>query len=361
MKKKLIVRQTLIGCCLLYALGIVVCFSLQTVLVDWSPWLTLLSSFAPFLFLPAPLMLLIAWQSRLRLAVALAFGVCVLFILLYGSLFLPRKVAVSAADKDSVVFMTFNLGPGLAQPDQIVAEIENANADVVAVQEMTLETARIARTRLASKYPYLILDAGAHSTGLLSRHPIIASEWFQPAGEGRSALYAQLTVNGLPMHIFAPHPFPSDVVWWEDYPLPIGLDDHAQQRQLADIANRARKIRQRVIVMGDLNITDQTRAYPELSGSLRDAYREAGWGFGFTFPHGLRVENLFPNSGGLGSLPVPGPLLRLDYIFHSDGLVAEYAEVVCRGGSDHCYLIVKLRTRCSTSSSSKTIPTCAPR
>jgi endonuclease/exonuclease/phosphatase (EEP) superfamily protein YafD len=87
-----------------------------------------------------------------------------------------------------------------------------------------------------------------------------------------------------------------------------------------------------VIVMGDFNLGDQTKAYTSLSRVLDDAYREAGWGFGFTFPYRLRM----------GRTMVPGPLVCLNYVFYSDHFYAEQARVVCSGASDHCHLVAQL-------------------
>jgi len=85
------------------------------------------------------------------------------------------------------------------------------------------------------------------------------------------------------------------------------------------------------IIAGDFNMSDQTATYATLSAVTIDAYREAGFGFGFTFPNNLR----------LGQAPIPGPFVRLDYIFHSPELSAQQAYVGCSGSSDHCYLVAR--------------------
>jgi vancomycin resistance protein VanJ len=327
---------------LLYLFTILFCFGWRVFLREYPPALNLLLSFAPFLFLPVPLILIFGLVLHSRINIVFSLLTLGLFVFVYGSLFLPHQQIASAGIETEIIVLTMNLGPGVAKPENLATEIELANADFVAVQEMTPESANVLATRLDKKYPFRILDVDEHSTGLLSRFPIRSAEWFAPANEGRATLLAQIDVNGLPVHLFAPHPMPSSAIWFRDYPLPIGIDDSPQQRQLADIRERAKKFGTRVIIMGDLNVSDQTQAYPILATEFRDAFRETGWGLGFTFPSGLRIENLFPNSGRIGVLPVPGPLLRLDYIFHSDDLIARSAQVVCRGGSDHCYLMSRL-------------------
>lgn len=343
---KLFLKFFALGICAFYSLTLITLFILRVILLDVPPWIELLNTFAPFLFIPSPILVLLAFKMRSRFFLALSLSPFILFALAFGSLFIPRNATTSVSGEKALTVMTMNLGPGVAIPSQLADEIEQSNADIVAVQEMTDESANVLAKRLRSQYPYLILDSNAHTTGLLSRFPVRATEWFRPAGEGRAALYAEIDVNGTILNLIAPHPLPSNIVWWQDRPpFAIGIDDSAQQRELADIAQRAQTIAKPVIVLGDLNISDQTRAYPTMANYFRDAYREVGWGFGFTFPSGLRVRNFFPTSGGFGSLTVPGPWLRLDYVFHSDDLVAESAQVLCRGGSDHCYLIVRLGKR----------------
>ena len=327
---------------LLYSFAIIFCFGWRIFLREYPPLLNLLFSFAPFLFLPVPVILFLAWRLNSRINIAFSLLVCGIFVVVYGSLFLPRIPIASADIETEITVLTMNLGPGVAKPENLIAEIELANADIVAVQELTPDTANVLGMRLNEKYPFRILDVDNYSTGLLSRFPIRTTEWFVPASEGRAALSVEIEANGLPLHLFAPHTLPSNVIWFRDYPLPIGIDDLPQQRQLADIRERAKKFGTRVVIMGDLNVSDQTQAYPILATEFRDAFRETSWGLGFTFPSGLRIENLFPNSGRVGVLSVPGPLLRLDYIFHSDDLIAKSAQVVCHGGSDHCYLISRL-------------------
>ncbi len=328
---RLLGRRLTITLCLLHAAGVLSFLALRALLSPWPPLLTLINSFMPFLFAPLCLTLPLALLTRSRLALFSTLALLAFFVALYGPFFLPRLGPTAAHTGSTLCVMTFNLGPNPAHPERLVAAIANERADVVVVQELTQNTANLLRSELGGRYPYTVLELGTQTTGLLSRYPILESEWFKPAGEGRSALYALLDYD-VPLHLMAVHPLPPGLSWYKNSPLPIGLNDAAQQRQLMDVAQRAADLQGPLLVMGDLNTGDQTRAYRRLSTVLNDAYRQAGWGLGFTFPHGLR----------LGRFPVPGPLLRLDYIFYSDDFYAEWARVACKGGSDHCYLIANL-------------------
>ena len=87
-----------------------------------------------------------------------------------------------------------------------------------------------------------------------------------------------------------------------------------------------------VIIGGDMNMTDQFSAYRHITADLHDAYREVGWGLGFTFPNLSGTSfSIFPR------------ILRLDYVFYDNTFQATEARVwSSSGGSDHRPLLVTL-------------------
>ena len=92
-----------------------------------------------------------------------------------------------------------------------------------------------------------------------------------------------------------------------------------------------------VIVAGDFNMTDQSSDYQAMRERARDAFLDAGWGLGFTYPAGTTHakhwhERLSP------------PILRLDYVFYSGHVRAHSARVGPNGDSDHASLLVDLET-----------------
>ncbi len=321
-----------IAFCALNAAGVLLFFVLRALLPLW-PWpLAMLNNFVPFLFAPLLLTLPLALLTRSKGALLGSLAVLGLFFASYGHLFLPRiRPAVASADATLTV-MTFNVFYDHPDPEQAVLAIEAQGADIVAVQELLPHSAELLRRRLSHLYPHMLLEAHRGDNGLLSRYPILHSEWFHMAGDGKTAIYALLDVNGAPVHVFAVHPPPPGLLWPKGGRLPSDFIVTVRDRQILDVARRVADVEGTIVVLGDLNATDQSRAYGWMCEVLQDAYREAGWGFGFTFPHAERV----------GGLPIPGPLLRIDYVFHSDDLYAERARVECKGGSNHCYLVAQL-------------------
>jgi endonuclease/exonuclease/phosphatase family metal-dependent hydrolase len=120
--------------------------------------------------------------------------------------------------------------------------------------------------------------------------------------------------------------------------LPTGLYYADQSPEIEELIPHITGVKDPILVMGDFNMTDQNPGYQLLTQVVRDAYREAGWGFGFTFPNPHRADR--PLS--LGPVSVPAPLVRIDYIFHSAQLLSEQAHAICQGGSDHCYVVAQL-------------------
>jgi endonuclease/exonuclease/phosphatase family metal-dependent hydrolase len=79
-------------------------------------------------------------------------------------------------------------------------------------------------------------------------------------------------------------------------------------------------------------MTDQSDAYRQMNDRLHDTFRETGQGMGFTFPASTPSKvRLFP------------PLLRIDYIWHSDQFTAHAVAVGRDSGiSDHHPVVARL-------------------
>jgi endonuclease/exonuclease/phosphatase family metal-dependent hydrolase len=214
----------------------------------------------------------------------------------------------------------------------MLAVIAQQQPDILGLQEVTSEMAVFFERELGTTYPYRAFRPGVETNGLLSRYPILAQEWIEPSGGGRPTLHATVDWRGQAVHVFVVHPWAPRIEWAAGSRLPIGLNDSVPQRQISEVAGLATAAGGPTVVLGDFNTADLTRAYDQMAHQFVDAFRESGWGFGFTFPKGVRV----------GGLPVPGPLIRLDYIFHSVDLCSASARVGCEGGSDHCYVLASL-------------------
>jgi len=83
--------------------------------------------------------------------------------------------------------------------------------------------------------------------------------------------------------------------------------------------------------------------YRLIASVLRDSWREAGYGFGHTFPGTPTIPGTRPVILGI---QVPKWLIRIDCIFHSPDLFASTAQIIpSDGASDHRPVMATLRFR----------------
>jgi endonuclease/exonuclease/phosphatase (EEP) superfamily protein YafD len=89
-----------------------------------------------------------------------------------------------------------------------------------------------------------------------------------------------------------------------------------------------------IILGGDFNTSDQTQTYRMVSRYLKNAHRECGCGFGFTFPaSAFRLKGRFP-------LPA---IIRIDHLFFSHHFSLGRARVLNEsGGSDHFPVVAEV-------------------
>ena len=95
-----------------------------------------------------------------------------------------------------------------------------------------------------------------------------------------------------------------------------------------------------VLALGDANTTDLSAAYHNVTGTLGDAWREAGFGFGHTFPG---AQNDFSSRPAIAGWDVPQWMVRIDYVFHSQEFAAIEAHTAQPDGvSDHRGVVARL-------------------
>jgi endonuclease/exonuclease/phosphatase family metal-dependent hydrolase len=216
--------------------------------------------------------------------------------------------------------------------ERIAQEIRDSDADVVGLQEVdrhwsersdfadqAAELARMLRMHVVygANLDRDPLAPGEprrqYGTAILSDAPI--HDWrntlLPRTGdlEQRGLLEALVTVRGVPVRVFTTH-----------------LQHNSQQERIAQIA-AVREIigvpQESVVLTGDLNARPDTPEIDAITEDLVDAWAEAGVGDGYT----LSAEN---------------PYARIDYVMHSDDVVARTAAVLSTDGSDHLPVIADL-------------------
>jgi endonuclease/exonuclease/phosphatase family metal-dependent hydrolase len=217
--------------------------------------------------------------------------------------------------------LTFNIGNDRAEPSTLLALLRSGDWDVVALQEVSESQGR-ALGELADSYPHRVIHAGGvPGKAVLSRHPIASHEKMHLPCV-RPHLVAEVEVTGRRLRIISAH-------------LPL---EHAAFSLVSpalseiDILAKRTMEAQPALLVGDFNKTPFSLLYRRLRRhGLRDAFRESGGGWGFTFP--------IP--GRFLKIPLP-PLVRIDYIWHTPDMRAVSSRTGPDGGSDHLPLQAEL-------------------
>ncbi|MFQ5613344.1 MAG: endonuclease/exonuclease/phosphatase family protein [Anaerolineae bacterium] len=263
----------------------------------FTPWILLT-------LIPALALTLLTRQRSLSLALALS-------ALVIGVRLTPLFLFKSStpADAGTLKVMTFNIHKRNDDIEGIIKLVLEEEPDVIALQELTTASAEQLLPALEARYPYHTLRSGRYiwGQGLLSRYPFEQTSPL-PSYNYQSTVLA--TPQG-PVTFFNIHtPTPFD---WE-----------RQHRAVQSLAGQIAGIEGPLIVVGDFNTTDQAENYGLVRRYLQDAFHESGWGFGFSFPaRPRRIRWL-------------RPLVRIDYIFHSEHFVSQDTRVLeDNAGSDH--------------------------
>jgi len=287
--------------------------------------LFLFTSLVHLVFLPVPALLALAALAHRR-SLWVGGGAAVLvWLALFGGLYnLPARTARAAGA--TIRAMTYNVEYRNTDVAAVAGTIRAADADVVGLQEVNPALAEDLEVVLAEEYPYQIHDPNVSVTGLslLSRYPfevVAAPDVFQGVWYGD------------PQLVEVEHPAGSVFV----------INAHFAHGHLEEDAGQIVQFvsgqQQPVVVLGDMNATDLADPYKQLvKGGLRDAWREAGWGYGSTFP----ATSFARRIRGVPVL-VPSRLVRIDHVFHTAHFTPRAAErLPWDGRSDHLAVVAEL-------------------
>jgi vancomycin resistance protein VanJ len=261
----------------------------------------LAANLVQWFLLPAiPMLIFLLIKHRWRRAILWVIPTTA-FLVMFGALFLPRIQVPRPASPTHLKVMTWNLLAKIDIDRRLQLDVlKNSGSDIIAIQEITEQDAKLIDTLLSGLYPYRILyPKGIHGVGLLSKFPIQSQETFRSTPDGNFSIRAVLDINGKPVTVFSAHPWLglniSEMKWTDG-----GV---SEIEPLAKMAQDGAP----TLLMGDFNLSDQSTTYKILARSgLKDTFREIGWGFGPTWP--LRTP--FTSGHFL-------PLVRIDFIWHT--------------------------------------------
>ncbi len=263
---------------------------------------SLWESFLPWTVAPIIVLGLVAFALRSRLALGATALAVLAWVAMFGPMLLPRG---SGGNYDLRV-LSHNVYADNADPAVTARDLRGADADVIALQELTDAAIPAFHSGLDRAYPHHFVEG---TLGLWSRFPIAD---VQPVDVGMG------WVRALRFQIRVPR---GDVVLYVVHlaSIRVGADGLASQRRdrtmhaLADAV--AKDPAGHVVLAGDLNTAETDRSFAALTRQLTSTQELAGRGFGFTWPANF-------------------PVVAVDHIL-SRGLTVTAARVLGETGSDH--------------------------
>lgn len=299
-----------------YGLNVTALLLLRAVVGERWSIIGLFNSYLHLLILPAVILLPLSLILRRRWLVIELAAPFFFFISTYGGQFLPRSVAVPD-NVSRLKLLSYNIQKDNQQVDQMLRIIRDADADIVAIQELTPWLSDAAEEQLAQTYPYRALhpQSDYSGQGILSKFPLANDEFWQiNLGHQR----VDVDWNGQTIGLFNVHPM---------HPIRgLRFDGQSRAEEIDDVLRRAEAVNTPLLIVGDFNMTNLSDDYARVTARYEDAYKNVGWGMGFTFPN-------FATAFHVKYFP---PIARIDYIFHDANFKPVEVYVgVDSGGSDH--------------------------
>ncbi len=272
------------------------------------------------------------WSVMLQICL-IAVGLCAFAL---PNMYRP----VAPPDGETFSVVTFNVQGSNRELRQATQWLIDTAPDLIVLQE----TAEGYDHRLAPLYAaYAHEDHIEGSVRIFSRYAITKREIITIEDEpGRLALRVVVDQDGRDLAVYAVHlTLPLKPRPQPDPDADIGpeaLLRYDESRRNAQIRRLLAIVESEAlphIVAGDFNMSDASLIYDEVATQVTDAWRAAGVGAGRSWPV----------AEAIGLPRVIHPLLRIDYIWHSDHLRATAAALGEPIGSDHLPLSIELEWR----------------
>ena len=351
-------RRSVVGTVIdIIMVGVTVCVAalfVATLLVpvlgpEVTGWLSTVGLIAPFVY-AAQLLLTLYWVVRWRVAMMIPMAVLTLFALFHISLFykvaLRRSYGEQEYERTAVKVMTYNLrsfigDDGERYLDSIVANIKKFNPDILCIQECGFNDMADSLLEPLNTLPHTVSRAQL-SPMIYSRYPILRAGRVDTM---KNFVWADLAMRDDTVRVFSVHL----------HTTAISSDDsrYIERREFLDDVNGDEKLRSivsrlasnnrnravqadtlaamiasspyPVIVCGDFNDTPVSYTYRTVSDNMKDAFREVGRGYSYTY------RGFFD-------------LLRIDYVLCSEEFEPlSYGVVDSMRYSDHYPVFVRLR------------------
>ncbi len=187
--------------------------------------------------------------------------------------FLKEKVMQASSTSSRLRILQMNLWSKHEQFERIRALIENSNADLVALEEVSPEAKIWMAANMQTKYPYQILHTRPDffGIGLLSRYPLKNSKLFYSKidqAQSPPMVTTEIEVDGCNIGVLVAHLLP-----------PFGEYHFTMDKAMIQAISDFCKDYKDKIVVGDLNLSQHSSLYKKLlrDTALSDSARGFGW------------------------------------------------------------------------------------
>ena len=272
---------------------------------------SLLDTFLPWVGVAVPILAVAAVVRRSAIAGVALLVPVVVWGLMFGDLLIPGKGGGGAYD---LRVLSHNVDAANPDPKTTARDLIAADADVMALEEITTADMKVYKAEFAKKYPYVV---SRDTVGLWSKYPVAQSESVDVGFKWTRALRAEVSTPEGKVAVYVAHLAS----------VRVGTSGFTSNQRNDTIKALGRQISDEklagVIVMGDFNGTANDRSLAPLTAGLRSAQGAAGQGFGFTWPAKF-------------------PMARIDHIMVR-GVTPTKAWVMKPTGSDHRPVVAEIR------------------
>ncbi|MFD4630563.1 endonuclease/exonuclease/phosphatase family protein [Streptomyces sp. NPDC058284] len=255
---------------------------------------SLVETFLPWYGLLIPVLLAAAlWRRSASAVVALLLPVTV-WLNLFGGL-----LGDKSHPSGDLTVVSHNVDAANPDPVGTARDLAASKADVLALEEITPQAKPLYEKALAKAYPY---HAVRGTVGLWSRFPLSDTRRvdietdYGPLADTRPAKATSADTRALrttvatdkgPLAVYVAHlgsvrVFPRDGFW-------TGSRDRGAKALAEAVAAEPNR---RMVLLGDLNGTEDDRALAGITSRLDSAQEEAGDGFGFSWPAKFPVARI---------------------------------------------------------------------
>jgi vancomycin resistance protein VanJ len=271
---------------------------------------SLLDTFLPWVGVAVPILAVAAVVRRSATAGVALLLPTVVWGLMFGHLLIPGK----GGGAYDLRVLSQNVDADNPDPQKTAQELLAADADVVALEEITTADMKVYKAAFAKTYPY---EVQRDTVALWSKYPVAQSKSVDVGFKWTRALRAEVNTPEGKVAVYVAHLAS----------VRVGASGFTSNQRNDTIKALGRQIAEEklsgVIVMGDFNGTANDRSLAPLTTGLRSAQGAAGYGFGFTWPAKF-------------------PMARIDHILVR-GVTPTKAWVMKSTGSDHRPVVAELR------------------